>query len=112
MDVDVDTKQPVDIETTLSGLFQPDALDTQQFNDTFRNRELGPERNLMLAVLMDALDQLKKPPMNDRQGQLRDEALEWIQAQGDNALFSFESVCGYLDLDADYLRKGLLKWTR
>ena len=25
-------------------------------------------------------------------------------------LFSFQSVCDYLDLDADYLRKGLRKW--
>jgi hypothetical protein len=76
------------VDERFSGLFQPDTLLPSQFFDRVRRRsEHEGERRLMIAVLEDAVE---------------DPDRSW--------LFSFQNICDVLDIDANYLRRGLHAW--
>jgi hypothetical protein len=97
----------------LAGLFQPDTLLPSQFFDRVRRRsEHDAERRLMIAVLEDAVDVYRKQAgAKDQRGQeLFRDAEEWIEDPDRTWLFSFQNICDVLDLDADYLRRGLHAW--
>ena len=94
----------------LAGLFQPDTLLPSQFFDRVRRRtEHDGERRLMIAVLEDAVDVYRKQAgaRDARAQQLFREAEEWIEDTDQTWLFSFQNICDVLDLDAEYLRRGL-----
>jgi hypothetical protein len=98
------------VDERLGGLFQPDTLLPSQFFDRVRRRsEHDAERRLMIAVLEDAVDVYRKQAgATDQRGQqLFSEAEEWIRETDRSWLFSFQNICDVLDLDADYLRRGL-----
>ncbi len=97
----------------LAGLFQPDTLLPSQFFDRVRRRSQHEgERRLMIAVLEDAVDVYRKQAgaRESRGRQLFQEAEEWIEDRDRTWLFSFENICDVLDIDGDYLRKGLHAW--
>ena len=96
-------------------LFEPDALLPAQFYSAFRGAgAMGGERRLMLAVLQDALDCFRKyAAARDSAGrQLFDETCEWISSRNRKWSFSFENICETLEIDPDYLRRGLRVWYR
>ena len=98
------------IEDRMAGLFTPDTLLPSQFFDRVRRRtELDGERRLMIAVLEDALDVYRKQLVaHDARGrQLFLEAEQWLEDREANDLFSFENICDVLDLNAEYIRRGL-----
>jgi hypothetical protein len=69
------------------------------------------ERRLMLAVLMDAIHALGRyrpsaPNLRVSRTWLRDRA--WFKADDVSQPFSFVSICGALDLNADYVRRCVL----
>lgn len=72
-------------------------------------RKQAPEQRLMIAVLHDALDCLRKYQFatshHDRQ--LFCEAKEWFLTQETNWPYSFECICGFLDLDSSAVREHL-----
>src|SRR5438477_7364962 len=97
----------------LAGLFQPDTLLPSQFFDRVRRRsEHDGERRLMIAVLEDAVDVYRKQAdaKDPRGQQLFQEAEVWIEDSDRSWLFSFQNICDVLDIDADYLRRGLRLW--
>ena len=97
----------------LAELFQPDTLLPSQFFDRVRRRtEHDGERRLMIAVLEDAVDVYRKQAgaRDPRTQQLFQEAEEWIEDPDRTWLFSFQNICDVLDIDADYLRRGLHAW--
>ena len=65
--------------------------------------EFASAKQLMLAVLVDALRCLQK---HRRVAEVE----AWIAAGGDGGPFAFETICDALGIDADYLRNGLSKW--
>jgi len=91
------------------GLFQPDTLLPSQYFDRFRRRsQLDGERRLMLAVLEDAVDMYRKHC--GTQGPNRAlflDAEAWIDDDDRTWMFSFLNLCDVLDLDGEYLRRGL-----
>jgi hypothetical protein len=92
------------------GLFQPDLLLPSQFHDRFRRRQqLDGERRLMLAVLEDAVEMYRKHcgPRPGRNRQLFLDAEEWIENDDRTWMFSFLNLCDILDLDGEYIRRGL-----
>lgn len=98
------------IEDRMGGLFTPDTLLPSQFFDRVRRRtELDGERRLMIAVLEDALDVYRKQLIaSDARGrQLFLEAERWLEDREANDLFSFQNICEVLDLNAEYIRRGL-----
>jgi len=68
----------------------------------------SPERQLMIAVLGDAIACFQKGPAPGR-GAARTyrEAELWIFSPGPDWLFSFDRVCDVLGIDAEYIRSGL-----
>jgi hypothetical protein len=66
-----------------------------------------PEKRLMLAVLLDAIIQLRRPGST---GAI--EAAEWIRGAAPDSPFSFPAVCEALGLDCGYLTRGVFAWAR
>src|SRR5437867_1733418 len=97
----------------LAGLFEPDVLLPAQFFAAFR-REGGLERErlLMLAVLEDAVDCYQKyAHSRDPRGVvIFDESQEWVTSTDRTWLFSFENICDTLEINAEYVRRGLREW--
>jgi hypothetical protein len=95
------------------GLFEPDVLLTEQFSAARRRRAtISSEKRLMLAVLENALDYYQKYIFaHDRTGrELFKEAAEWIACTSNEDFFSFENISETLDINPDYLRRGLAAW--
>jgi len=97
------------------GLFEPDALLPAQFYTAFRGGSgVRGEKRLMLAVLQDALDCYQKYAFcTDGQGrQLFADADGWISCEDRNWYFSFENICETLEINPNYLRRGVQEWRR
>jgi len=67
------------------------------------------ERRLLLAVLTEAVDSfLRYRAATTRRGRrLFNETIEWFWLRDQSWLYSFETICHHLDLDADSIREGL-----
>jgi hypothetical protein len=97
----------------LATLFEPDVLLPAQFFAAFRRAGgLERERLLMLAVLEDAIDCFQKfaHARDPRGTQMFEEACEWVSSTDRSWLFSFENICDTLEINADYVRRGLREW--
>jgi hypothetical protein len=97
------------------GLFEPDALLPAQFYAAFRGgSSVRGEKKLMLAVLQDALDCYQKYAFSkDSHGrQLFADAESWITRPERDWYFSFENICETLEINPDYLRRGVREWKR
>ncbi len=84
--------------------------------------ELDPYQKLMLAILMDAIETLKKPPTSDipryvgqrhyktREARLHpvSDALEWLMSDC-ACVLGFVSICEYFDWDYKWVRKRALE---
>lgn len=72
-------------------------------------RNLAPERRLMAAVLEDAIDCIAKYryAKHYRGRRLFHEAVQWLLAEETDWPYSFECICGVLDLDASAVRGAL-----
>jgi hypothetical protein len=89
-----------------------DASVQQQYLDTTRRSEhLEPEKALLAALLSDAIHTYRKfRTARSRVGrECFREVEEWIMAGRDEWIFSFNNVCDLLDLDPDYVRRGVLE---
>jgi hypothetical protein len=105
-------KQMDENNLSISGI---DADAPQRYFDTLRRAEyLEPERVLLLAVLEDAVHCYRKfANVRDRAGQAQfSDAERWIMGGGNDWIFAFESVCEFLRLDPDYVRRGLRESAR
>jgi hypothetical protein len=94
-------------------IFQPDTLLPSQFFDRVRRRtEHEGERRLMIAVLEDAVETYRKQvgAKEPRGQQLFRDAEEWIEDPDRSWLFAFENICDVLDINSEYLRRGLHSW--
>jgi len=80
------------------------------FGSSARNGPAGAERELMLAVLSDAIECYWKYRNSAKRSALRlfHDAKNWIFAEQDSLPFSFRNVCETLDLDPSYIRRGIL----
>jgi hypothetical protein len=92
-------------ERSRTKAIDPDILRPYRWQDGNPGKvpEFGSAKQLMLAVLVDALHCLQ---MHRRVAEVQ----AWIAVRGDEEPFAFETICGALGIDADYLRNGLSKW--
>jgi hypothetical protein len=65
----------------------------------------------MIAILKDAVECLDKyrGARNSAGRSHYENAVEWVQDNGTDWLFSFTNICDLLGFDPDYLRSQLLK---
>ncbi len=105
MDAEIETSPP----TGMGTVFESDALLTSQFFAVFRrDGGLVRERLLMLAVLEDAIDTYRRyARARGERHHLFDEVRDWVDSADRSWLFSFESICDTLGLDAAHVRRGL-----
>lgn len=69
-----------------------------------RADQYSGERSLIVAVLEDSIRSYVKQP------KMREEIRLWVETIDGFGPFAFEGACGYLDIDVDYLREGLIRW--
>jgi hypothetical protein len=99
LEIDRRHEQPLDEASV------PDAFLPEQYFDRLsaRNTET-PEKRLMFAILVDAVIQLQR-----RNTAGAAEAERWVRGEGEEEpLFSFRDVCTALQIEPDYLSRGLL----
>ena len=78
-----------------------------QFWTTMTSKDFAqPEKDLMRAVLTDAIWDYKKN-LAARNALFR-EAREWLFGANGESLFSFESICDMLELSPSLIRRELL----
>src|SRR5215831_21084125 len=105
MDLEGDTR----LEERPAAVLEPDTLLASQYFDRVRGRApRDAERRLMIAVLEDAVRiYLKHAGSEGEAGELFRETEEWVEDRTADHLYAFENICAVLDLDAEYLRRGL-----
>lgn len=86
--------------------------DDEVIEDLSKANTREGEKMLMLAVLENAIEDFQRHVhADDQKGkELFQEAEEWFSAADADSLFSFENICEFLRLDANYLRQGLKRW--
>jgi hypothetical protein len=101
------------LDERLPGLFEPDTLLPIQYFEAMRKKHLlEGEKRLILSVLEDAVECFMKcidSPTSKGQRLFRD-ADEWIALEDKHWVFSFDNVCDMLDINPNYLRRGLKQW--
>jgi hypothetical protein len=101
------------LDERLPGLFEPDTLLPIQYFEAMRRKHLlEGEKRLVLSVLEDAVECFMKcidSATNKGQRLYRD-ADEWINLEDKQWVFSFDNVCDMLDINPEYMRRGLKSW--
>jgi hypothetical protein len=100
------------MKSTLSSILEPtdDGIIQQLSRKTIRE---GEER-LLYAMLESAIEDYQKylTSTNKKGQELFQQAEQWFFETDSSSEFSFESICDYLQLNACYVRKGLLNWQK
>jgi hypothetical protein len=93
-------------------LFQVDPTVSEQYQATFRsNAHLEPEKELMMAVLQDAVACFyKHRQSSDTKGKrLYSTTRDWILSESEDWLFSFKNVCEALGLAPRFVRRAIMQ---
>jgi hypothetical protein len=100
-------------EETVTTLFGPEVILPSQFSEqvSLKQTDRG-EKRLMLAVLEEAVATFQRNvDAKSRHGQrVFREAEEWIWSNDSSWPFAFENVCHALDIEPEFLRRGLERW--
>ena len=101
------------LDEKLPGLFEPDTLLPIQYFEAMRKKHLlEGEKRLILSVLEDAVECFMKciDASTSKSQRLFRDADEWIALEDKHWVFSFDNVCEMLDINPEYLRRGLKQW--
>lgn len=84
----------------------PDPTDAGALLEAFRarRRELSGERRLVLAIVMSALDDLRRYRIPGTRRTPRTDALAWLADDDERWPLSFRSCCATLELDPEAVR--------
>jgi hypothetical protein len=102
------------LRDTVESLFQPDTIASAEYFDGRRRSALEPEKELVLALIEDAVFCFKKylGSKREKEQRLYSDAEEWIFSDDREWPLSFLNVCDLLGLEPDYMRGGLLRWQK
>lgn len=83
-------------------------LTPQQYYDSIARRHaLDAEPRLLFAVLEDAIRCYVTTAQTPARRSELDEVRQWVEARGEDDVFSFESICRVFDIEPDALRNQL-----
>jgi hypothetical protein len=95
-------------------LSESDVLCLYRYFDSWRGAAgyLQPEKRLMFAVLLDAVECFRKYPFarGNKITSHIDDTEDWIFQDDHEWPFSFINICEAVGVDPQYLRKGLSHW--
>ena len=100
-------------EDTIANLFGPEVILPSQFTEQMGTKQSDRgEKRLMLAVLEEAVATFQRHvDASTRHGQrVFHEAEEWIHSQDTAWPFAFENICDTLEIEPEFLRRGLETW--
>ena len=106
-------KKTAGLDERIGSLFQPDTLIGEDYASNFRRKiPLEAERTLLLAVLEDGIRSFQENlfAISGKRRTIFDEANEWIFSDEDSWFCSFVSICNLLNLEPQYIRRGLRQW--
>ena len=101
------------VPDVIGSLSEFDVLAFQRyFDEGHGTSDQQPEKSLMLAVLLDAVECFQKYALlqDNYARRVFKDTEDWILADDQEWLFSFINICDALGIDSHYLRKGLLDW--
>jgi hypothetical protein len=101
------------MDERIGSLFQPDTLLGEDYAANFRRKiPLEPERILLLAILEDGVRCYQENLLvsGGKKRVLFDEAKEWLFSDDGSWFCSFVSICTMLNLEPNYIRRGLRQW--
>jgi hypothetical protein len=101
------------MDERIGSLFQPDTLLGEDYAANFRRKiPLEPERILLLAILEDGVRCYQENLLvsGGKKRLLFDEAKEWLFSDDGSWFCSFVSICTMLNLEPNYIRRGLRQW--
>ncbi len=101
------------MDDRIGSLFQPDTLLGEDYAANFRRKiPLEPERTLLLAVLEDGIRCFQENlfAANGKRRTLFEEARDWLFSDDTHWFCSFVSICTLLNLEPNYIRRGLRDW--
>ena len=108
-----DVLNPARVEEIVENVFQADGLAAHEYFDTQRRQtHLEPEKDLMLAILADAVRCYRSYGFSRASSSRRlyRDAEKWLWSNQENWPFSFTNICEVLGLEPFFLRRGLLRW--
>lgn len=101
------------VDERIGSLFQPDTLLGEDYAANFRRKlPLEPERTLLLAILEDGIRcyQENIHVSGGKRRILFEEARDWLFSDDTGWFCSFVSICTLLNLEPNYIRRGLRQW--
>ncbi len=102
------------VEDPALTMVEPDTVTPAQFFDKgLADCSLVPEKRLMLAVLEDAIASFQRNTIQEKKTADASEELDvdaWLDSDDMTWPFSFMSICQALNMEPEYLRKGLSNW--
>ena len=107
------TPKTAAFEERIGSLFQPDTLLGEDYAANFRRKlPLEPERTLLLAILEDGVRCYQENiyASGGKRRALFEEARDWLFSDETGWFCSFVSVCTLLNLEPNYIRRGLRQW--
>jgi len=110
--MDISIEVQTQTEDRLAAALEPESfLPSQHFTRSDNGPGAGVKR-MMIAMLEDAIDVYRKhaSTRGGKHERAFREAERWFELRDRSWLFSFESVCDTLNIDANRLREALAKW--
>jgi hypothetical protein len=111
--LDGESPERAPVRDHIESLFQPDTIAQAEYYDGFKRKSpLEPERELVLAMLEDAVLCFQKylRSTKEKEWRLFTDAEDWLFGDDREWPLSFLNVCDLLGLEPGYLRKGLSQW--
>ena len=93
--------------------FSPTRLFGEDYAANFRRKmPLEPERTLLLAILEDGIRCYQENiyATGGKRRTMFEEANEWLFSDDADWFCSFVSICTLLNLEPNYIRRGLRQW--
>jgi hypothetical protein len=112
MDISIEVQSHTDTEDRLAAALEPETyLPSQHYTRGDNGPGAGVKR-MMIAMLEDAIDVYRKhaSTRGGKHERAFREAERWFELRDRSWLFSFESVCDTLGIDAGRLRQALVVW--